>query len=135
MRFLSLLVLPFLVACAEVPQSEPCQTPEACFMSEFMVQGLSPSIGQDFGGGVTLRNVQAAGSLVVLDLQLPIAGADLEDVQKRVLHDVASQAFVDGFCEDSNNDEVFQFGNAYQVRSVGNDGVLMGASTVRSCGG
>lgn len=104
-------------------------------MSQIMVEGLSPDIGADFGGGITLRNVQAAGALVVFDLQLPIPGASLEDVQKRALHEVGSQSFVSGFCEDSDASDIFQFGNAYQVRTVGNDGTMFGASTLRSCGG
>ncbi|MBU2993928.1 hypothetical protein Q4555_11155 [Octadecabacter sp. 1_MG-2023] len=105
-------------------------------MSGLMVQGMAPAIGQDFGGGVTLGNVQAAGALVVFDLKLPIGAAGLETVQKRALHDVASQGFVTGFCNKASGDaDVFQFGNAYQVRTVGSDGIVIGASTLRSCGG
>ncbi|MCF2905450.1 hypothetical protein L0666_10655 [Octadecabacter sp. CECT 8868] len=135
-RILSVLGLTVLVSCTTVPQTEPCQSPEACLMSGLMVQGMAPSIGEDFGGGVTLSNVQAAGALVVFDLKLPIGGAGLETVQKRILHDVASQGFVNGFCGQASGEaDVFQFGNAYQIRTVGSDGIVIGASTLRSCGG
>lgn len=134
-RLLAALTLTVLAACTNVPQSEPCPNPDACTLAELMVQGFGPSIGEDFGGGVILANVTAAGSLVVIDIQVPLPGAGMEDVQRRTLHDVTSQGFVQGFCSDAEAQDLFSFGNAYQIRTLGTDGVVLGASTIRSCRG
>lgn len=132
----ALVALTFAAACMDPqPRAEDCTQAEACLVSQIMAAELQSDVGTDVGGGVILRNVQAAGSLVVIDLSLPIPAAPLEDVQKRLVHTAASQSFTTGFCSNPDSEEVFQFGNAYQLRSFGNDGVLIGASTLRSCGG
>ncbi len=124
-----------LAACMEpTPRAEACRTPEACQIAQLMVAEMQSDVGRDFGGGVVMRGISAAGSLVVFDLGLPIPAAGLEEVQKRALHSVAADGFAEGFCDDPDANDVFQFGNAYQVRSFGNDGALIGASTLRSCG-
>jgi len=123
-------------ACmAPPPQSVPCEQAEACLMAQFVADELRADIGRDIGDGVMVRNIQAAGALVAFDLGLPIPAGSLELVQKRVVHEAASAAFVEGFCGNPRAEEVFQFGNQFQLRSFGTDGVLMGASTLRSCGG
>lgn len=138
LRRLALIVgLTGLAACVAPPRAEPCDVPEACMMSQLVAQDLAADIGVDFGGGITLINAQAAGSLIVVDLEIPIAVAPLQDVQKRVVHEVNTNAFVAGFCDPSlgqSTRDVFMFGNAFQVRTFGNDGSLAGASTIRSCG-
>lgn len=127
--------LSVLAACVAPPPSEPCAQAEACQVSQLIVQDMRRDVGRDFGGGLVLRNVEVAGSLVVMDLEIPIPARSLEEVQKRALHSVAAQGFVDGFCGDPDSEEVFMFGNAFQMRSFGNDGGLIGASTIRSCRG
>lgn len=134
-RVALLLGFGLLAACTEMPQAEPCQRPEACQVASLMAAGMSSEIGTDYGGGIVLRNVQAAGSLVVVDLEVPIPGNQLEEVQKRAVHELAVEGFVIGLCGDPDSEEIFMYGNAYQMRTLGNDGALMGASTVRSCGG
>ena len=71
--------------------------------------------------------------LLVLDLALPIPAAPLDEVQKRILHQTATQSFVVGFCSAADAQEVFQFGNTFQLRSLGSDDVIIGASTLQSC--
>jgi len=134
---LTLATLAVLSACMTVPQSRPCTTAEACLVSEIIATDMGKDIGKDFGGGVLLSNVQAAGSLVVVDIQMPLPVANLETVQKRALHEVNVQSFVAGFCRpmlEEGAEDIFQFGNAFQVRTVGSDGALAGASTIESCG-
>jgi len=120
---------------APTPQAVPCTQPEACLMSEFMAAELGGDIGREIGDGVVVRNVQAAGALLVFDLGLPIPAGPLEDVQKRVVHEAAAAGFVAGFCGNPEAETVFQFGNQFQLRSFGSDDALIGASTLQSCGG
>ena len=134
--FVALAGVTLGAACvAPPPQDLPCPQPEACLMADFMAAELQKDVGREIGEGVTVRNVQSAGALLVFDLNMPIAAAPLETVQKRIVHEVAAAAFAEGFCGNPEAEEVFQFGNQFQLRSFGTDNVPIGASTLQSCGG
>ena len=136
LRVLGLLSVLFVVACEDVQPSGSCDThPAACPAATLIAAGLSERVGEDFGGGLIFRGVSNAGTIVVVDMELPIPGAGLEDIQKRALHDLMVQSFAQGFCAGSEAQDLFDLGMTFRVRSFGNDDRLMGSSRLQSCGG
>lgn len=135
LRAAAALSLVIAAACQPVPQGGSCEAnPSACAASNFIAVEMAKDIGTDFGGGLVLRNVQAAGTDVVVDLGVPIPAAPLEAVQKRAVHELLTQAFASGFCSDPEVEEVFDLGVLFQVRSFGADDALIGVSRLTSCG-
>lgn len=127
--------LSLLSACMTAPTAQPCATPLACEVAQLIAADMQGQAGRDLGGGVYISQVQAAGSLVVTDMVLPIAASGLAPIQKQIAHDLATRSFVAGFCSEEDVQQVFGLGNAYQLRTFGADGASMGVSTLRSCEG
>lgn len=131
-----LLLVGALAACDPQPVGDTsCRSEFGCEIIKLTAQDMKRDIGENYGGGVILRNAQALGQTLVVDLTLPLtAAAFREPVGQGLLKKFAPE-FAGGFCEGEYADDFFDVGNKVRVRGFSKDSQLVADSVITSCAG
>lgn len=129
----TLFALPLLAACVPAVEPAPC-TPMGCAVATETARIMQGFVGEDFGGGVVLRQVIAAAGDVVMDLDLPVTSGEIPPGGEAEFARLVGGGVAQGVCESPETRTFFDLGNRIRVRSFAPDGSILSETLQTSCG-
>jgi len=120
-------------AQSATPVSSGCSSPIACEIASGVAADMRADRGEDFGGGVVLRDARADDETIVMQLNLPVAGSTLDSATRTQLGSVLAQTMVAELCSDRDVRTFFDLGGNMRLQTFGTDGAVLTDSTLRSC--
>lgn len=132
---MAVALLALLGACDPQPVGDTsCSSAVGCEIVALTAQEMRADIGENYGGGVVLRNASALGQTLVVDLTLPLTAAAFKEPAGAALIKGFAPEFAGGFCEGAYARDFFALGNKVRVRGFSRDSQLVADRVITSCG-
>lgn len=133
---MAVVLLSALAACDPAPVGDTsCVSAVGCEIVALTVKDLRGDIGENYGGGVVLRNARALGQTLVVDVTLPLSATAFKEPVGQQMIKTVGPAFAGGFCEGEYARDFFALGNKVRVRGFSTDSQLVADRVIISCGG